>query len=310
MSYRLTLLLQGVRGRASEAYYSGVGTDKDAKAVAAKLADLRAQTLGVGSSVAAVRLEACDGTGKPVYALAPQYRDAGALPWPADLTRVIADKSVVSDPPSPEQLIAWAHDVRGTSFELKFTLAGGTNKPIIKSTGYMSFVPDIVVSTVNDPTLLKDSTVAKALDVWIKKAFTPWKSYLQTGGAFKRRGRDYSAPIYQIQQAIQGNPLVSPPVFASVIIPGVGLNFKIGDKVQIKGRNNKRHAGRQKELNGFWQVNFPVEAGGNTQLYLTCSMNVAVNPCRPLGTLQKVLYNLNTITGVEPLFASQRRRGV
>lgn len=313
------------KGRASESFYLVISPDVGASAdnvaitKGKQLAAFRQQTLGFGAEVAAVRIEVVNDLLQPQYALPVQYMQLPAAPWVADLAAVkLYGGSVISDPPTRQEIVSWSRDLKGTSIVNNIRAAGGTSNPLVRTKRFMAFVPDIVAYSMLSGDMLKGTTEKLGYDTWYSAAWKPWAEELQGAGvwAIKSRVKEINLQSdgtfgYPIIRVTQGDPTATPPVYASVTLPGKSLGFVKNSKIQIKGRNNRRFHGRQKELNGFWQVFDIVEgsAPDTTTLFLICTIDIDVDVCKQLGRVFKVAYAARPITGVELAYSGSRRRG-
>lgn len=310
MPYKVDYLLRSPIGKASESFISLAANDADVVTAATDLGKARIETLGFGAALVFTRLEKLDSSLRPQYAL-PQI-DWGTKGEGQLELMSTTYPAMIATPPSDNQAVDWASDIRGTSMRLNFKLAGGVINPQVATRGFFFGIPDIVASSQRNPAIITGTKYKQALDRWTLTAFDPWKSLLQSGG-WARKGRNKDIPDHLIIGLTPGDPTATPPLFASVTLAGKTLGYAAGDRIQIKGRNNRRRGGRTKELNGFWQVfqvTESVSPPDTTTLFLVCTINLAIDICRKMGKSQRVVYASHTITGVSVANPTQRRRGV
>lgn len=315
MPYKFLLLMNGPRGHATETYWTNDANDNVAKMNAVDLALARSNTLGLGAEVSSVRLQSYDANlTKKISTVGVLYREPlRALPWFPSFAAIAAvNPLVLSNPMTNNQKTSWGADIRGVSNLLELTLQRGVNVTT-KARQYMAYNPDMVNFTATDPVIINGSDDLLALQTWKVTVCDEFFRTLQNT-PFSKRIRDTTYVPDQILDVASGNPTASPEVFASVFIEGDKRGtYKTSPaaRIQIKGRRHRRFAGRQKELNGKWLVYDALydSVKNRTQIFMVCTINTVVDRCLPLGTVEPVKYQLGPITGVELLYATERRRG-
>lgn len=222
---------------------------------------------------------------------------------------------------SSDQNANWAHDVAGTSLRVQMSRDGGGQ--VIDN---FALIPDIVTTTLMDPTRFAGSDFEKGFAVWKAGVWRPFATHLQSLYVKSRK----NTPKYRILQVISGGgstncvgngilarvvvnripfefPVTVPPV-TPILAPTSGLRF------QISGRRNKRRGGREREFNGMWEAydgpapNNIVTTGDQISIPIICTENLCADICRPNGYLTPVDYRLNRITAVDIIGSDQRRR--